>query len=56
VLTPPDIFSQVSLALPLILLFEISILSCKMVERQRARREAEEAAAEAADTEKENTS
>jgi sec-independent protein translocase protein TatC len=56
VLTPPDIFSQVSLALPLILLFEISILSCKMVERQRARREAEEAAEEAAEAAKENTS
>ncbi|HKT19704.1 MAG TPA: twin-arginine translocase subunit TatC [Stellaceae bacterium] len=52
VLTPPDIFSQISLALPLILLFEISILSCKMVERQRAKREAEEAAEEA----KQNTS
>ena len=56
VLTPPDIFSQVSLAVPLILLFEISILSCKMVERQRARREAEEAAQEAAEATKENTS
>jgi sec-independent protein translocase protein TatC len=56
VLTPPDIFSQVSLAVPLILLFEISILSCKMVERQRARREAEEAAEEAAEAAKENTS
>jgi sec-independent protein translocase protein TatC len=56
VLTPPDIFSQVSLALPLILLFEISILSCKMVERQRARREAQEAAEEAAEAAKENTS
>lgn len=50
VLTPPDIFSQISLALPLILLFEISILSCKFVERQRAKRQAEEEA------EDENTS
>ena len=56
VLTPPDIFSQVSLALPLILLFEISILSCKMVERQRAKREAQEAAEEAAESAKQNTS
>jgi sec-independent protein translocase protein TatC len=47
VLTPPDIFSQVSLAVPLMLLFEISIWSCKLVEKQRAKREAEEAAAAA---------
>ncbi len=45
VLTPPDIFSQVSLALPLIGLFEISIISCRMVEKRRAEREAEEEAA-----------
>jgi sec-independent protein translocase protein TatC len=44
VLTPPDIFSQVSLAVPLLILFEISIVSCRMVEKQRAKREAEEAA------------
>ena len=43
-LTPPDIFSQVSLAVPLLILFEISIVSCRMVEKQRAKREAEEAA------------
>jgi len=42
VLTPPDIFSQVSLAVPLLLLFEISIISCRLVEKQRAKREAEE--------------
>jgi sec-independent protein translocase protein TatC len=47
VLTPPDIFSQLSLALPLMLLFEISIWSCKLVEKQRLTREAEEAAAAA---------
>lgn len=44
VLTPPDIVSQTSLALPLIALFEASILSCRMVERARAKREAEEEA------------
>jgi sec-independent protein translocase protein TatC len=44
VLTPPDIFSMMSLALPLVLLYEISIFSCRMVEKRRA---AEEAAAEA---------
>jgi sec-independent protein translocase protein TatC len=45
VLTPPDVISQTSLAIPLIVLFEASILSCRLVERQRARREAEEEAA-----------
>ena len=44
VLTPPDIFSQVSLALPLIALFEISIIACRMVEKTRAEREAQEEA------------
>jgi sec-independent protein translocase protein TatC len=44
VLTPPDIISQTSLAIPLILLFEASILSCRLVEKARARREAEEEA------------
>jgi sec-independent protein translocase protein TatC len=44
VLTPPDIISQTSLAVPLILLFEASILSCRLVEKARARREAEEEA------------
>ena len=42
VLTPPDIFSQVSLAVPLLILFELSIISCKFVEKQRAAREAAE--------------
>jgi sec-independent protein translocase protein TatC len=43
VLTPPDLFSMMALALPLVGLFEISILSCRFVERQRARAEAAEA-------------
>jgi len=54
VLTPPDIFSQVSLALPLLLLFEISIFACRLVEKQRAKREAE--AGEDAEKEDKNTS
>ncbi len=49
VLTPPDIFSQVSLAVPLLLLFEISIFCCKFVEKKRAEREAAEAAGTATD-------
>jgi sec-independent protein translocase protein TatC len=41
VLTPPDVISQTSLAVPMIALFELSIISCRMVEKARARREAE---------------
>jgi len=44
VLTPPDIISQTCLAVPLVILFEASIVSCRMVEKARARREAEEEA------------
>ena len=44
VLTPPDVVSQTSLAIPLVILFEASIISCRMVEKARARREAEEEA------------
>ncbi len=43
-LTPPDPISQLGLALPMLLLYEISIWSVKIVEKARARREAEEAA------------
>jgi sec-independent protein translocase protein TatC len=41
VLTPPDVISQVSLAVPLIILYEASIISCRMVEKAQAKREAE---------------
>jgi sec-independent protein translocase protein TatC len=44
VLTPPDVVSQTSLAIPLILLYILSIFSCRYVEKQRAKREAEEEA------------
>ena len=37
VLTPPDPVSQIGLALPAILLYEISIYTARLVERQRAR-------------------
>lgn len=36
VLTPPDPLSQIGLALPIILLYEISIFSARMVEKKRA--------------------
>lgn len=44
VVTPPDVISQVGLAIPMLLLYEISIWSARMVERKRAEREAAEAA------------
>ncbi len=47
VLTPPDPISQISLAVPIILLYEISIYMAKMVERKRAKDEAEAAEEEA---------
>jgi len=42
VLTPPDPMSQIGLALPIILLYEISIWCAKLVERDRAKREQED--------------
>ena len=46
VLTPPDVLSQVSLAIPTILLYEISIWSVRLIERsqEKAARLAEQAA------------
>lgn len=35
ILTPPDVFSQLSLALPMMLLYELSILGAKWVEKDR---------------------
>jgi sec-independent protein translocase protein TatC len=43
VLTPPDPVSQIGLALPTILLYEVGIHMARLVERGRAKREAEEA-------------
>ena len=48
IITPPDIISQVTLAIPILLLYEISILAVRIVERRRAEAEAAEAAADAA--------
>jgi sec-independent protein translocase protein TatC len=36
VLTPPDVLSQMSLAIPLLLLYEGAIISVKMVEKKAA--------------------
>jgi sec-independent protein translocase protein TatC len=43
ILTPPDILSQIGLAIPTLLLYELSILSVRFVERQRAARERKQA-------------
>ena len=40
ILTPPDPISQITLAIPIIVLYEISIWMAKLVERDRAKREA----------------
>jgi sec-independent protein translocase protein TatC len=48
VITPPDIISQITLAIPILVLYEISIIAVRMVERRRAEAEAAERAAEAA--------
>ena len=47
VLTPPDVLSQMSLAVPLMLLFEGSIWSVRFVEKKAKAEEAAKAAAEA---------
>lgn len=36
ILTPPDVISQIGLAVPTILLYEISIITVRMVEKKRA--------------------
>jgi sec-independent protein translocase protein TatC len=46
IITPPDIISQVTLAIPILALYEISIVAVRMVERRRAEAEAAEAAAD----------
>ena len=41
VVTPPDPFSMMSLAIPILLLYEISIWSAWFVEKKRAERDLE---------------
>ena len=45
VLTPPDVISQIGLALPIILLYEASIIGARIMEKKRAERDAAEDAA-----------
>lgn len=35
VLTPPDVISQIGLALPMLLLYEISVFACKHIEKKK---------------------
>ncbi|RXF74559.1 twin-arginine translocase subunit TatC [Hansschlegelia zhihuaiae] len=42
VLTPPDVISQIALAVPTLLLYEISIYVVKMVEKKKAAEDADE--------------
>lgn len=56
IVTPPDVISQVGLAIPLILLYEVSIWMVKGIERDRAKREAEEASESAAENSKDEAS
>ncbi|MBX9907986.1 MAG: twin-arginine translocase subunit TatC [Beijerinckiaceae bacterium] len=48
VLTPPDVISQLMLAVPMLLLYELSVHSVAYVERKRAAKKAAEEAAEKA--------
>ncbi len=41
ILTPPDPLSQITLAIPIIILYRLSIISVRLVEKKRAQREAE---------------
>ena len=41
VITPPDPISQLSLAIPIIVLYEVSILMAKLVEKKKAEAEDE---------------
>jgi sec-independent protein translocase protein TatC len=51
VITPPDVISQVGLAIPILLLYELSIIAVRIVEKRRAEAEAAEDAADEAGTE-----
>jgi sec-independent protein translocase protein TatC len=42
VITPPDVISQVGLAVPILALYELSILAVRLMERRRAEAEARE--------------
>jgi sec-independent protein translocase protein TatC len=37
VLTPPDLFSQIALGVPMVILYEIAVLGARLVQKQRGR-------------------
>jgi sec-independent protein translocase protein TatC len=39
ILTPPDVISQIGLAIPIILLYELSIVCARIIERKRAKKD-----------------
>lgn len=45
-ITPPDVISQIGLGVPILILYEISIVMVRLVEKKRAEQAAEEEAAE----------
>lgn len=49
IFTPPDVVSQLMLAIPLILLYELTLVTIWITERRRARRPKDEAAEKAAE-------
>jgi len=50
VLTPPDVISQLGLALPIILLYEVSIIGARMIERKRLKKSQQDGEENADDT------
>ena len=48
VLTPPDVISQLMLAVPMLILYELSVFSVRHVEKKRAAKQAADDAADAA--------
>lgn len=42
ILTPPDVISQIGLAIPIIILYEVSIIGARIIEKRRAKHAAEE--------------
>ena len=42
ILTPPDVISQIGLAIPIIILYEVSIIGARMIEKKRARNAGDE--------------
>lgn len=38
IITPPDVLSQIIVAIPILLLYELSIMLCRIIERRKVRR------------------